>query len=777
MLPTYEIQLKGIVQGVGFRPYVYRLAESMQVPGWVSNTANGVYIRINASEAQAALFYESLLAHPPANAHITAHEFRRSEPEEFKAFTIRQQPSSDQPDLLLTPDIALCENCRQEIRGPENKRYRYPFTTCLNCGPRYSISKDLPYEREHTAMAPFSMCPSCSSEYTDLNDRRFYSQTNSCKTCAVTMHLYASSGNEITHDTERIFFLIKDAIKEGKIIALKGNGGYLLLCDATNKEAIETLRLRKKRPSKPFALLYADLKMAAADVLLRDDEVKALESTAAPIVLCPKKNDCGNKICVDSIAPGLDKIGVMLPNSPLLSIIADDAGQPLICTSGNISGSPLIYKDEEALKNLADIADLILTHDREILIPQDDSILQFSENGQRIILRRARGLAPNYFPHTFKAIHPTILAAGAEIKSAFALQHNSNLYISQYLGDQSSLESQESYIHTLEHFFRLFRTKPNKILIDKHPSYFVSQLGKEISKSMNAHPVFEVQHHQAHFGAVLAEHELLQSDVPVLGFIWDGTGYGDDQQIWGSEIFIYKDKGMERVGHLEYFPHLLGDKMSKEPRLSALSLLERLQEYLSKMESNFSRTEWTYFQKLLTAQNKTYTSSMGRFLDGLACLLGIGTHNSYEGESAMLMEALARQSQTRSADFYPMPFVNGILDWTPFLIAFMEDIARRKERAEIAWKVFYSLARSVERVSDEYLTNKLAFSGGVFQNALMTDLLIKLLAGKKELYFHRQLSPNDECIGFGQLACYQISSSKVELRVGLSIPSTYHAAF
>ena len=757
MSHTYHIHINGLVQGVGFRPFVCRLAKEMNVSGWVSNSNDGVHIEITADSETTNTFYTRLLEQAPVNAVITFHSIIISETKSFSGFSIKESLTNQEPDLLLTPDIAICNQCKQEISDPQHKRFGYAFTTCLNCGPRYSITKALPYDRVNTTMAELKMCASCSSEYNDLDNRRHYSQTNSCKDCAVSLHLFQSKEKELLFSDEEILETIVQEFKKGKILAIKGIGGYLLMCDATNQDAILLLRDRKQRPAKPFALLYADIELASADLQIRPFEIDALKSKSAPIVLCKKKSFTGNGICLDAIAPGLDKLGIMLPYSPLLCLIASQFGKPLIATSGNISGSPILYTDKDALENLFEVADLVVTYDREILAPQDDSLIQFTERGQKIILRRSRGLSPNYFPNPFKEIQEPVLATGGELKSAFALINKNNLYISQFLGDQSTVESQESYAQTLRHLTHILQTEPRKILIDKHPAYAVSHLGKQIAAEKNLMSPFEVQHHKAHFGAVLAENHLLGINEPVLGFVWDGTGYGDDKKIWGSEVFVYQNNEMDRVAHLEYFPQLMGDKMSREPRLSALSILKKFPTKYFSIQKYFSKNEWQYYQKVLHQDNHVMTCSMGRFLDGLACILGIRIYNSYEGEAAMQMEALARNCSYKPYDYYSLPITNGMFDWNIFLHEFMEDWQQKEDVSLMAWKVFYSLAKTVSQLSSHFFIDKLAFSGGVFQNALLTDLIIEQLSQKRHLYFHHQLSPNDECIGFGQLACYQIA--------------------
>ena len=750
---TYHIHINGLVQGVGFRPFVCGLAKDFDIKGCVSNTNNGVHIEFNAPKELAEDFYMKIILHPPQNAIITNHHFEKIDPKSFSSFTINHSSKEDKPDLLLTPDIALCNACRLEMAAEKKKRYRYPFTTCLHCGPRYSIINELPYDREHTTMGHLQMCGSCSSEYNDIENRRHYSQTNSCEDCAIPMHFYSSSKNCLSNEEDEILKLADIELRRGCILAVKGVGGYLLLCDATNETSVNILRTRKQRPAKPFALLYADIEMASADVKLRSFEISALKSKSAPIVLCELKSMIASGICKQSIAPDLDKIGLMLPYSPLLLLIAESFGKPLIATSGNISGSPILYKDADALENLFEVADFVLTFDRDIVAPQDDSVIQFTDRGQKIILRRSRGLAPNYFPNPFKIMNDSVLAMGAELKSSFALLDQKNLYISQYLGDQGSVESQTCFKETLKHVSSLVKAKPEHIIIDKHPGYFVSQQGKQIAADLN-NSLTAIQHHKAHFGAVLAENNLLDLKEPVLGFIWDGTGFGDDGQIWGSEVFIYQHKKMERVAHLDYFPQLLGDKMSKEPRLSALSLLKNFPNKQFIIQKYFSKQEWQYYQQLLQQPGTLFTSSMGRFLDGIAAILGIRLYNTYEGEAAMQLETLARSCSYKSYDYYSIPIVNDRLDWNTFLIELLEDWQQKEDTAIMAWKVFFSLAKMIAFLSNHFYIDKVAFSGGVFQNALLTDLLIERLSYKRKLYFHQQLSPNDECIGFGQIACY-----------------------
>lgn len=747
------MHISGLVQGVGFRPHVFRLATQHGLNGWVSNAKDGVHIECNATEDDATKFYNAILTDAPPNAVITRHTIAEVKKKPFSSFTIRAGEVTAKADLLLTADFGICDTCKNEILDSSNRRYHYPFTTCLQCGPRYSIIQELPYEREHTTMAAWTMCEKCNGEYQNVANERFYSQTNSCPDCAIAMELFDATGVVQSNNPSLILHQLQDMLSNGAIAAVKGIGGYLLLCDAGNASAVQQLRHRKRRPAKPFALLYEDIETARKDVFITEQEEAALKSKTAPIVLCRLRNDEAVNICAPDIAPGLDKIGLMLPCSPLLLLIATAFGKPLIATSANISGSPIITDDQEALAMLKDIADYILTYDREIVVPQDDSVLQVCASGRQIILRRSRGLSPAYFPNPFENTKGCWLAMGSELKSTFAIQDRHQLYISQFLGNQERLASQMAYNKTQHHLLHLLQTKPDLILIDKHPGYFVSEHGKEIAVQEGI-PYVSVQHHKAHFAAVLAENNLLNSREPVLGVIWDGTGYGDDQQIWGGEFFLLEEGEMERVAQLEYFPQLLGDKMSREPRLSALALMKFLPSKIPMLQSRFSVKEWQYYQQLIHQPAHLLTSSMGRFLDGIASILGVCDFNSYEGEAAMKLEALARNCNSEMKDYYPVPLKNNRLDFSMLLQEMTDDLADHEAADYVAKKVFYSLAHAILLVGEHFNTTKIACSGGVFQNALLTEMIVELMGDSNELYWHRQLSPNDECIAFGQLAYY-----------------------
>jgi hydrogenase maturation protein HypF len=750
---TYHIHIQGIVQGVGFRPYVFRLAEQFILRGSVCNAADGVHIEFNADETVSDDFYKKLIENAPILSHITHSTLEKIDNQFFEDFKIIHSDNGKKANLLLTPDFALCEDCRKELKNVRNHRFLYPFITCTNCGPRYSIIKKLPYDRERTTMETFKMCPTCENEYTDVRDRRYYSQTNSC----------AIDGVTLSHPVNKII----ETIKGGKIVAIKGIGGYILMCDATNEEAIKTLRERKHRPTKPFAIMYPTLEMLENDTILRGVERETLQSPQAPIVLLNVKNKPKSGIKTGLIAPKLNQIGAFLPYTPLFELITEGGGKPLIATSGNTSGSPVIFQDDKAAEYLSEIADLIISNNREIVVPQDDSVIKYSFfKEKKIIIRRSRGYAPTYFfppaPEggAFRAQAPPsgaggAIALGAMMKSTFSWAHEGNIYVSQYLGDLESYDTQESFEHTLNHFLQLFEDKPQYIVTDTHPDYFSTQLGERLAKGWQI-PLYKMQHHKAHFNAVMAENGLLESKEPILGVIWDGTGLGDDGQIWGGEFFKYENNAFLRCYYFDYFPLILGDKMPKEPRISALSLAHDVYGAEDFLDKKFTHTEGVLYRKMLAQENVLQTSSVGRLFDGVASLLDLADKVSYEGEAAMLLEDLAMSFfKTHGLDFSESYITKGSSYYrvpTKTLIQnIVFDLKKGKNKDLIAAKFHVSLVKIIQKVARNVGCKKLAFSGGVFQNSLLVDLIIHHLDSEFDLFFHQQLSPNDECISFGQL--------------------------
>ncbi|OIN59435.1 carbamoyltransferase HypF [Arsenicibacter rosenii] len=766
-VPGFCIHLNGLVQGVGFRPYVYALARRQGLPGTVSNGMNGVQIRLQATEQQARAFLDTVLVSPPAQATITRTEIRPVMMAAETSFRIVDSEAAETASLWLPADFSLCADCEAELYDPASRRFRYPFITCTQCGPRYSVIQALPYDRPNTTMLPFPLCPDCQREYTDPADRRFYAQTNACPVCGPTLSWYKTETTgarllSALHDDRWILTRVRWALEAGNSIAVKAVGGFLLLCDARNETAVARIRQRKHRPTKPFALLYPSLSAVGQDVWLHEPERAALQSTAAPVVLLRQRSDAVTRLAA-GVAPGLAHYGIMLPNAPLLHLIATGFGGPLVATSANISSNPVIYTNEKALSELNAVADYILTHDRAIAMPQDDSVVRFSaRHRQRIVIRRGRGWSPNYTPGLPTAARAHKLAFGASLKGSFALQLGPCAYVSQYLGDVESYETQLNYRTVLDTLLNACLpgipepvTTMSCLLVDAHEGYASTQMGIGTGAQRGI-AVRKVQHHEAHFAAVLAENNLLPGSDAILGVIWDGTGYGTDGHIWGGEFFVRTPDNTtgtfcRRTAHFPYFDSLLGDKMPREPRLSALSLVHAFSvsdPFPDILTQLFSVSELTLYQKILT-QNKQKTSSIGRLFDGVAALLGLAGNNTYEGEAALQLEEAAgayigKHGHETLTSFAPDP-----ASWIGVLLG---ERVSAQPVPYLAARFHVSLVEWIRLVAAATDCRRLAFSGGVFQNAVLVDLLIDRLGADHVLYFHQQLSPNDECISLGQLA-------------------------
>lgn len=760
-MQTWHIHIEGQVQGVGFRPFVYQLAQQMHINGWVNNDLDGVHIVFNANEQLASDFYNRTIQEAPVLSRIIKHQCQLIQPQLFNQFRIVHSKSKGNTNLLLTPDFGLCGACRQEVLDPNNRRAGYWFTTCTHCGPRYSIIKSLPYDRDRTSMEPFSMCPACETEYQNPLDRRYFSQTNSCESCGVTTKGITLATQAITTSKAEQLQQVLQAWYEGEIVAIKGIGGYLLTCDATNERAIQRLRDRKHRPDKPFAVMYPSVAQIEEDAQLDRLASKALQSVEAPIVLLELLPNKNAKIALEAIAPGLNKIGVMLPYTPLYACLLDQFKRPIIATSGNLSQATILYKDDQAVEELSGIADYILSNNRLIVIPQDDSVIQFApKTQQKIVLRRSRGLAPTFIQAGLNLKSETVLGVGGMLKSTFSLLHQGNIYISQYLGNLEHYDTQVNFQSTLNHFFKLFNAQPTTILMDVHPEYPSTQFGLTLAEKLEA-KVSKVQHHEAHFAAVLGENNLLHSKAPVLGVIWDGTGYGTDQQIWGGEFFDYQNYAFERITHFDYFNNIAGDKIAKEPRIAALATCWQLPGYEAILASKFGPTAWKIYHQLLNKTNNLQSSSVGRLFDAVASLLDLKDQQSYEGEAAMQLEAIARAYFEQNGYHFQEHYfqdcqIQPTIPTAILMGGVLHDLVNGRPKPWIAAKFHWSLIKLIGQVADQNHIRHLAFSGGVFQNALLVDLLIVVLQKDYQLYFHQQLAPNDENISFGQLMAYHM---------------------
>jgi len=746
MLKTVKILISGQVQGVGFRPYVFKLALKLALKGQVSNNQKGVIILLSGLNTNIQKFYNTLIQNPPPVSKINFSTINQIEFQQFSDFKIIPSKKNGKVNLPLTPDFAICDDCKKDIQDKANRRFNYPFTTCINCGPRWAITQSFPFERYHTSIDAFKMCDDCQKEYTSPTDRRCHSQTNTCPTCGISLFLTDNKGEKINIKKHDLFKHLAQLLANNKIIAIKNASGYLLCCNAKNSEAVKKLRTLKNRPNKPFAVLYPSMNFLQNDITLNDKQIESLTSTQRPITIIPLKNYKG-KIALKEVAPGLNQLGIMLPYTAILQLLANELNFPIIATSGNIHGSPIISNNHKALEKLKNIADYFLQHNLEITHPQDDSVVKFSTIfNQKIMFRRSRGYAPNYFNTPIKSENK-IMAMGAHLKSTIAFYPNDYFYISQYLGNLDSFDVYKRFTKTATDFIHIFEQKPQIILADKHPLYLSTQYGKELAQKVQAQ-FFTIQHHKAHFAANLGEHNLF--DKKVLGVVFDGTGYGDDTHIWGGEFFDYDNNNLKRIAHLTNFDWLLGDKMSKEPRISLLSLSN--DNMLDCVSKKFKRNEFKTYQSLKKT-NTLKTSSMGRLFDAVASLLDITDYNTYEGEAAILLENSISSYNLSKCKSYLSDFKKDI-SAKEIIFNIYKDLSDEKSKEEIAANFLYTLATLIIDMAKSNNYVNIALSGGVFQNSILVDMLLALAPSKINLYFHKELSPNDENISFGQMMYY-----------------------
>ncbi|MBT8298272.1 MAG: carbamoyltransferase HypF, partial [Maribacter sp.] len=743
-----KISISGRVQGVGFRPFVHALATDFNLTGTVSNNEEGVLIIITGPEPKIKEFYAQLISFPPPVSRIKKSSIKAITTISFEGFQIIPSKKGGQLNVPLTPDFAICDDCKNDIQNNDDRRYAYPFTTCVNCGPRWAITRTFPFERSHTSINDFPMCKDCEEEYTDVKNRRFHSQTNTCPKCGIHLYVTDNSGEAIPLLKNGIFEKIIQFLEEGKIIGIKNTSGFLLCCNSENKEVVKKLRIKKNRPSKPFAVLFPSKEHVVGELQLNNNQIGSLQSTERPINIVSLRDYSGN-IAIDQVAPGLNQLGIMLPYSGILQLVSNKLKFPIVATSGNIHGSPIISGNEEAMEKLKGVADYFVLHNLSILHPQDDSVVKFSSKyNQEVIFRRARGYAPNYITASLNS-NQKILALGAHLKSSVAFYPNEFLYISPYLGNLDNYDVYERFNKTAKSLIGIFEQKPNVVLVDSHPAYQSTLYGKELAEKYNL-SLIKIQHHKAHFAAILSENDLFDQPEKVLGVVWDGTGYGEDGQIWGGEFFEYCSNKMERIYHFEYFDWLAGDKMAKEPRLSLLALADA--PLHSSIAEKFTEKELTIYESL-KRQNKLKTASVGRLLDAVASLLNICDINTYEGEAAILMENLVLDYDLKSCKSYLNPTKNTISP-KELIKNIFTDIALGESREYIITNFLFTLANLILEVAKNGEFEHIALSGGVFQNTTLVDMICEVLPSEINLYFHKELSPNDENIPLGQIMYY-----------------------
>lgn len=755
-MKTTEIHISGRVQGVGFRPFIFNLAEEFGLKGYVSNDELGVIIVCQGENSEQ--FFNDIHHRKPKSSEIIFSEIKEIKTAEiFDNFYIKPTEKNIVVDIPLTPDFATCESCENELFDEKNPRYFYPFTTCTQCGPRYSVTKKFPFERENTAIEVFKMCPNCLAEYQNPDDVRFHSQTNSCPNCGIQIWLKDNQGNEFKGSNKEIFEKLAEELSQGKIVALKNTAGYLLMCDATNSEAVLELRKRKRRPTKPFAVLFSGISTMQEYLEISELQIQHFKSSESPIIVTKIKDK--KDLAIEEISPNMNSVGAMFPYSGTLKLIAKTFGKPLIATSGNFHGSPICSTTEEAEQILGKIADYFLHNTLEIQHPQDDSVIKFSpKHHQKIVFRRSRGFAPNYFfAEELSELNKEknkILSLGGDLKNTFAIVPNNHVYISEYIGDLANFETYERFENTVKSYQKIFNFKPNLILSDLHPKYENQKIIKNLWKSAESVGNKKIQHHKAHFASILGEKKLWKKDK-VLGIIWDGIGFGTSTEIWGGEFFLFENQKMERVAQLENFAWILGDKMSKTPKISALSVSRNSED----LKFAFDENEWKIYTNLIE-KSEVKTSSMGRFFDAVAFVLGYEKPLFFEGEPAMWLEKISQEKfPTDFTEFHRLKdyLKNDEFENIPtknLFLKVLEEKKSGKSAGEIGLNFHYTLIKAIEKIAQRFAVKELAFSGGVWQNALLVDLAIEFLGEKFELHFHEKLSPNDENISFGQLNYY-----------------------
>ncbi|WP_448807530.1 carbamoyltransferase HypF [Aminobacterium colombiense] len=738
----------GIVQGVGFRPFCARLAEDMGLGGSVKNTSDGVVIKLQGSQTQIEAYLQRLQKEKPEASHISSIDllFQEDSCEEKGNFVIEKSLRLEHQRVLIPPDIATCNDCLREMRDPSNRRYRYPFINCTNCGPRYTIIEDLPYDRPSTTMRSFAMCPQCHFEYTRSSDRRYHAQPNACFDCGPSLYLIDKNGR-VAAEGEEALQICCSRLKKGETAAIKGLGGFHLACDPFNSEATQKLRRRKNRKDKPFALMVSDLARAKQLVYLTGTAEKLLSSSKRPIVLCPAKRNSGLSPLV---APGQNALGIMLPYTPLHHLLLEHF-DALIMTSANMSDAPIISDNNEAQASLSDLADFFLMHNRDIHMAIDDSVIA-SQGQEYIVLRRARGFVPIPLASLHKG--PVIIAAGAEMKSTFTLTQDNTIFPGQYLGDLKQIGTIVYYKKALEHFLKLYNLHPEYLVYDLHPQYISGPLARKVIKRpFNA--TLGVQHHHAHMAACLLEN---RREEPTIGAIFDGTGYGDDGTIWGGEFLVADMKSYERKGSLLPCPLPGGEKAVLEPWRYGLALLTLT---LGNEEAiALSGQIWPEKKSLLPSQlaimnASPITTSCGRFFDGVSALLGFCTDISYDGQAAMELEGHAKGESIAPFEILEKDdFLS--LDWRPALKWMVEN--RQHHRKESLAAAFHGglalgTANLCLRISERTGIKHVALSGGVWQNRRLLVLTLSYLRRRGLLPLtHHLLSPNDENVSVGQAA-------------------------
>jgi hydrogenase maturation protein HypF len=754
-----EIGITGVVQGIGFRPFIYHLAQKHLIRGWVLNNEGGVLIDAESEDGNLARFIQDIPKLAPPLARIESLDVKYFEPLGYSTFKIRKSEEAREKFVLISPDVATCDLCLSEVFSPKNFRYRYPFINCTLCGPRFTIIQDIPYDRHKTTMAPFVMCPVCQKEYEDPTDRRFHAQPNACSACGPSLYLKDREGKEVSGDP-----IVKtlDQLSKGRVVAIKGLGGFHLACDARNQDAVSSLRSRKFREDKPFAVMCRNIDEVKEHCEVNEEEEKLLSGVERPIVILKKKKDSP---IAHAVAPYQDTLGVMLPYSALHHLLLSGPLKTLVMTSGNVSDEPISYKNDEAFHRLSKIADSFLFHNREIHMRCDDSVTRIFD-GKPYILRRSRG----YVPSPVKLSFPLemILACGGELKNTFCLTRGQYAFMSHHIGDLENLETFISFEGGIEHFKGLFYIEPKAIAYDLHPDY----LSTRYAFSIQDIPRIGVQHHHAHIASAMAENGM---EGDVIGVALDGTGFGPDGTIWGGEFIRANLRDFDRWAHLKKVPMPGGSMAIKEPwRMAMVYLSEAFGDEASSLRVGLMKRidfqKWNVLRRAIEKKvNAPLTSSMGRLFDAVSSLLSVRDEVHYEGQAAVELEMIADREakfvSARNREGYPfhihqdqMPMV---IDPTEMIRGIVYDLMDRVDASKISGKFHRTISRMIvdtcEAIRSREKLNRVVLSGGVFQNIFLLSLVTHGLRDSSfDVYTHHLVPPNDGGISLGQAVVAQM---------------------
>ena len=753
-----RLVIHGIVQGVGFRPFIHQLAAELGLAGWIRNTSQGVILETEGALENLEIFQQRIPSEKPPPSSIQAIETSFLDPQGCRSFEILESLEEGDKTAGVLPDLATCQECLKEISDPKNRRYRYPFTNCTHCGPRFTILEALPYDRRNTSMKHFDMCRACQAEYEDPGNRRFHAEPNACPQCGPHLELWDEK-REILGQADKALRRAAQKIRQGGIVAVKGLGGFHLMVGAGSEQAVTRLRERKHREAKPLALMYPSLDEVEKHCEVSRLEEELLLSSAAPIVLL-KKRTAG---LFSPVAPGNPYLGVMLPYTPLHHLLMQELGFPVVATSGNLSEEPIVIDESEALRRLGGIADFFLVHNRAIIRHADDSIVRIVA-GRGMMIRRARGYAP--LSIDFKTPRASFLACGGHLKNTIAISNGKHIVLSQHIGDLESHETFGAFKKVLGDFVKFYEVKPKAIVCDLHPEYRSSQFAADYGL-----PVIGVQHHLAHIFSCMAENDL---QPPALGVAWDGTGYGLDGTIWGGEFFNIQRDGPERIACFRNFPLPGSEQAVKEPRRTALALLYEVfgEEIFDRNDlppiQSFSPYELSVLKQMLNQKiHAPLTSSAGRLFDAVSAILGLCQKSRFEAQAAMQLEFALEGVQTEEFYYFRMtsasyrtrslPSGNArypkyVIDWAPMIRGIVADQESKVSAGLISAKFHNTLVEMLVAIAERSNQTKVILSGGCFQNKYLLERSIAKLHEKGfQPYWHQHIPPNDGGIALGQI--------------------------